>query len=414
MRKVPILVAFVIAAVPLLAQTPPTTPPQTPPPTQTPPPVPTPTPTPAQTPAPTPSPATPEQTPAATPAPDAPAKPTGPVRDRIIERIVVKVNGEIFTQTDLEQRQIEALRAKNQQVNAAADLQNDATLRAALATITPDILMNAVDELLLVQHGREQGYSLSDQQFQSIVDSVKKENKLDDQQLKVALAQEGLTLDSYRQMMERQAIVSYVQRQEIMTKATLTDEEARQYYDTHKSEFMKPAKMTLRQMTVNVPTETRDGQQVFNVAADDAAKAKIEQARARVQKGESFATVAGEMSDSADKANGGLIGDVILDQMNPDLRAKLENLRPGETTEPMRVKGAYQMFEVDTKSPSEVEVFDKVREKISQKVYAERLDGETQKFLEKLRGTALIEWKDDNYKAMYEKAITSKNGKSGS
>ena len=412
MRKALTLVAVVIAAVPLLAQTPPTTPPQTPPPTQTPPPVPTPTPT--QTPPPTPSPVpTPQQAPAATTASAAPAKPTGPLRDRIIERIVVKVNGEIFTQTDLEQRQIEALRAKNQQVNGAADLQNDATLRAALTTITPDILMNAVDELLLVQHGREQGYSLSDQQFQSIVDSVKKENKLDDQQLKVALAQEGLTLDSYRQMMERQAIVTYVQRQEIMTKATLTDEEARQYYDTHKSEFMKPAKMTLRQMTVNVPTETRDGQQVFNVAADDAAKAKIEQARARVQKGESFATVAGELSDSADKANGGLIGDVILDQMNPDLRAKLENLRPGETTEPVRVKGGYQMFEVDSKSPSEVEVFDKVRDKISQKVYAERLDGETQKFLEKLRGTALIEWKDDNYKAMYDKAIATKNGKSG-
>src|SRR5215831_3356378 len=173
MRKVLTLAAFVIAAVPLLAQTPPTTPPQTP--------------------APTPTPA-PEQKPVATPAAPAPAKPTGPLRDRIIERIVVKVNGEIFTQTDLEQRQIEALRSKNQQVNAAADLQNDSNLRAALATITPDILMNAVDELLLVQHGREQGYSLSDQQFQSIVDSVKKENKLDDQQLKVALAQEGLTL----------------------------------------------------------------------------------------------------------------------------------------------------------------------------------------------------------------------------
>ncbi len=34
-------------------------------------------------------------------------------RDRIIERIVVKVNGEIFTQTDLEQLQIEALRKSN-------------------------------------------------------------------------------------------------------------------------------------------------------------------------------------------------------------------------------------------------------------------------------------------------------------
>src|SRR5215471_16920598 len=184
-------------------------------------------------------------------------------RDRIIERIVVKVNGEIFTQTDLEQLQIEALR-KNNPALGNVDLQNDDKLKSALENITPDILVSAVDELLLVQHGREQGYNLGDEQFKNVVEQVKKDNKLNDEQLKVALAQEGLTMESYRSMMERQMIVGTVQRQEIMQKATLTDEEARQYYDSHQSDFMKPAMVTLRELFVSVPTETRDGQEVFN------------------------------------------------------------------------------------------------------------------------------------------------------
>ncbi len=322
----------------------------------------------------------------------------------------MKVNGEIFTQTDLEQKQIEALREKNQQVNAT-DL-NDANLKATLASITPGLLVDVIDDLLLVQHGRELGYSLSDEQFKNVLDQVKKENKLNDDQLKTALGQEGLTLDTYRQMMERQMIIGAVQRNEIMQKATLTDEEARQYYDAHHSEFMKPATITLREMMINVPTEVRDGQDVFNVAADEAAKQKMESARARIAKGEPFAAVAGEMSDSASKANGGLVGVINLDQMNPDLRAKVDSLKPGETTEPLRVKGGYQIFEVDSRSPAEVEAFDKVRDKIAQKVYSERLDGETQKFLEKLRGTALIEWKDDAFRAMYEKGVAVKAGKS--
>ena len=188
MRKVLGFLALIVATTPVLAQTPP-----------------------------------PQTAPAAQPAPAASSR----LRDRIVERIVVKVNGEIFTQTDLEQRQIEALRAKNQQVNSI-DLQNDSTLKAALQTITPDILVSVIDELLLVQHGREQGYALSDDQFKKVLDQVKTENKLDDAGLKTALAGEGLTLDSYRQMMERQMIVGAVQRQEIMQKATLTDEEARQ------------------------------------------------------------------------------------------------------------------------------------------------------------------------------------------
>ncbi|HKW00412.1 MAG TPA: peptidylprolyl isomerase [Vicinamibacterales bacterium] len=331
-------------------------------------------------------------------------------RDRIIERIVVKVNGEIFTQTDLEQLQIEALRKENPKLGNV-DLQNDATLKAALETVTPDILVSAVDELLLVQHGREQGYNLGDEQFKNVLEQVKKDNKLNDEQLKVALAQEGLTMESYRSMMERQMIVGTVQRQEIMQKATLTDEEARQYYDGHQKDFMKPATVTLREMMVTVPTETRDGQDVFNAAVDEAAKKKMDDAIARLKKGDDFATVAAEMSDSGSKANGGLIGVVNLDQMNPTLRDMIAKLKPGEFTESTRVKGGYQIFKVDARSAEEVEAFDKVRDKISQKVYAERLEGETQKFLSKLRETALIEWKDDAYKTLYDKGVAARAGK---
>jgi len=97
--------------------------------------------------------------------------------------------------------------------------------------------------------------------------------------------------------------------------------------------------------------------------------------------------------------------------MNPDLRAIIDKLKAGESSEPLRVKAGYQIFKVDTRSTAEAEAFDKVRDKISQKVYAERLDGETAKFLEKLRITALIEWKDDTYKQMYEKAVAARAAK---
>ena len=48
----------------------------------------------------------------------------------ILEQVLVKVNGEIFTKTDLEQRQIDALRATNRQVSNPGDLKTDATLKA--------------------------------------------------------------------------------------------------------------------------------------------------------------------------------------------------------------------------------------------------------------------------------------------
>ena len=45
---------------------------------------------------------------------------------------------------------------------------------------TPHLILDAVDELLLVQRGRELGYAMSDEQFKSVLDNIKKQNNIDD------------------------------------------------------------------------------------------------------------------------------------------------------------------------------------------------------------------------------------------
>ena len=102
-------------------------------------------------------------------------------RAEIIEQILVKVNGEIFTKSDLEQRQVTALRQKGQALDLKSD-PNNVQLRKALDEITPQIIVDAVDEMLLVQRGRELGYKLSDEQFKSVVDNIRKENKIESEE----------------------------------------------------------------------------------------------------------------------------------------------------------------------------------------------------------------------------------------
>ena len=71
------------------------------------------------------------------------------LRADVIEQVLVKVNGEILTKTDVEQLQVSALRASNPNVTAA-DLQNDVALRKMLDEVTPRVIVNAIDELLLL------------------------------------------------------------------------------------------------------------------------------------------------------------------------------------------------------------------------------------------------------------------------
>src|SRR5438876_3484395 len=87
-----------------------------------------------------------------------------PLRAEIIEQILVKVNGEIFTKTDLEMRQVAALRQKGVQGDP-----NDEQLRQQLVAVTPQIMFDAVTEMLIVQRGKELGYKLSDEDFRKAV-----------------------------------------------------------------------------------------------------------------------------------------------------------------------------------------------------------------------------------------------------
>ena len=98
-----------------------------------------------------------------------------PLRAQIIEQVLVKVNGEIITKSDLEGRQIQALRQKNPNLRP----NSDAELQKALAEVTPGVIVDAVDEMLMVQRGKELGYTMSTDQFNGIVENIKKENKIE-------------------------------------------------------------------------------------------------------------------------------------------------------------------------------------------------------------------------------------------
>ena len=246
-----------------------------------------------------------------------------PLAADILEQVLVKVNGEIITKTELEQRQIAALRQKNP--NLRPD--NDAALQKALSEVTPGVIVDAVDEMLMVQRGKELGYTMSTEQFNSIVENIKKENKIEtDEALQAALKQEGMTMADLRRQLERTMLVQHVQQTEIMQKLQVTETELKTYYDAHKDEFATTPQITLREITIDVPVTA----QGVNVAQDDAAKAKAEEVRAKIVAGEPFARLAADYSDSGSKANGGLVGPLSAERPvggSAEGRGRLEDRR---------------------------------------------------------------------------------------
>src|SRR5207302_1279498 len=270
-------------------------------------------------------------------------------RADIVEQILVKVNGDIFTKTDLENLQVQALRQRGQAVDLKSE-QADAQLRKALDEVTPQLLVNVVDDMLIVQRGRELGYKLTDEQFKNAIESIKRDNKIEnDEQFQAALKQENMTMADLRRNFEKQMIRSRVEQNEVFGKVGVSEDEARKYYDSHLAEFTTPPAVTLREILVAVPSDGK----TINVGKDDDAKAKAEQTRAPALAGESF-----------------------------------EKLAAGVT---------------DSPSPSE-----QAREQIGDRVFTDKRQAEFLKYLEKLRAEAIIDWKNPEVKKAYEEGIAAR------
>jgi peptidyl-prolyl cis-trans isomerase SurA len=322
-------------------------------------------------------------------------------RAEVIEQVLVKINGEIFTKTDLENRQVAALRQMGQQVDPKTD-PSDAQLKKMLDDVTPQLLVNVVDEILLVQRGHELGYTMSNDRFQSIVDSIKKDNKIEtEEDFQAALKQENMTLSDLRRNLEKQMIVSQVQQNEVLSRIAVSDDEARRYYDAHKSEFTSPQTVTLREIFVAVPG---DGV-TLNVGRDEDARAKAEDIRKRAVAGESFEKLAADLSDAPSKANAGLIGPLNLNDLSQDIKTLLAPMKPGDVTQVLRSAKGYQLLKLESISTAELMPFDKARDQIGERVFTGKRTEEFQKYLEKMRGQAIIEWKNPELKKAYEEGL---------
>lgn len=321
-----------------------------------------------------------------------------PASAEILEQVLVKVNGDVVTKTEFERRQVNVLRNRPELANSTSD----AELQKAVAEATPDLILDAVDELLLVQRGRELNYNLGDEQFNGIVANIRKQNNIDDDaKFQAALKSEGLTLADLRRNLERSMLVQQVQRVDVMDKLGVNDEESRAFYQQHKSEFTTPSEVTLREILIEVPA----GDRGVNVAQDEEARARAEDTRKRLQAGEPFPRLAAEVSSAPSKANGGLIGPLKSDELAPQFQQVLEALKVGELTPVQRTTRGYQILKLESRTETRIKSFEDARGEIADRIVEAKFEAARNEYLERLRAQATITWRNAELKRAYDVAL---------
>ena len=321
-----------------------------------------------------------------------------PLTADVIEAVLVKVNGEIIAKTEFEERQVQLLR----QLRMSGELSDtsDEALSDALYEATPELIVSAIDELLLVQKAKEMNLTMEEDQFADIINNIKEQNDLEtDEQFEAALSAEGMTMDDLRRSMERQVMLSRVRQVAIMSKVRMTQFETREYYDNHLDDYGVPGRVTLREILI----ESLEGE--TSLETDRMLIEKAEAARQRILAGESFASVAAEISDSQSRSNGGLIGPINEDDLAPAIQDLLIDMEPGDMSQPFKTTLGYQILQLDTLTEAGFVPFEEVKDEIQNRMFNERRDAEYESYMGTLREEAIIEWKNELLHEAYDEHI---------
>jgi peptidyl-prolyl cis-trans isomerase C len=168
----------------------------------------------------------------------------------------------------------------------------------------------------------------------------------------------------------------YLQK-EVLSKVTVSDKEAKAYYDKNTDLFKTPEQVKARHILVQVAKEaTEEDKKKLKEKAEDLLK--------KVQAGGDFAKLAEENSDDpGTKTKGGDLGFFSKGAMVPAFEQAAFALKPGEVSGVVESDFGYHIIKVDEKKAEVVEPYDTIKDKVKQQALREKQEARVTEFVEK-------------------------------
>jgi parvulin-like peptidyl-prolyl isomerase len=307
---------------------------------------------------------------------------------RIVEEIVAKVNGEIITRGDLEEgnKEIEAA-AKQQGLKGP---EREERVKAAEA----NVLMRKIDELLLVQKGKDLPGVNVDPEVTKFFNSLQAQNKFNDENKFHDWLQQqtGRSFEELKEQKKRELLSQKVIGYEVSSKISVPEADLQKYYDEHKTEYVRKEEVFLSQILIS--TEGKSPEQIAT------AESRARDLVARARKGEKFSDLARDNSDDPETAqNGGYLGAPSQKgTLRPELEAIVfsDKAVRGYVTDPIKLASppAFLILKVEEHYQAGQASFEEVREEIQNTIVAPKMEPKVREYLTKLREEAFLQIKE--------------------
>jgi len=298
---------------------------------------------------------------------------------KVVEEIIARVNNDIITRSEYDKSLATADEETRQ------DCQGKCTpeqLQNALEERKKTALRDLIDQSLLAQRGKDMGLSVETDVVKQL-DSIRQGNKLasmDD--LEKAVTTQGLNWEDFKNNIRNHILTQKVISQEVGSHISIGESDARAYYDAHKTEFVRPEQVALREILVS--TEGKKDAELAEL------KKKAETALKRVKDGEDFGEIAKRLSDGSTKEQGGFIGAFKKNELAKQLEDVVFKMKRNELTDVMETKQGYLVLQVLEHYDEGEQPFEKVKTEIMDHLYTEKMEPAARDYLKTLREQSYV------------------------
>ena len=295
----------------------------------------------------------------------------------VVDKTVAVVNDSVILQSELRMR-VAPL------VADLTEITDEKERARRRNKIVEQVLDDMINEELIVQAADEAKLEVTAKEIQSALEEIKKQNKLDDDGLKRALAMQGYTMASYRKDVRRQILRMRAINMLVRPRVSVTDEDVRARYDEMSRRSEAVSRVHLQHILIALPDQPTEQQ----IAA---AKARAAEVIEKAKSGTPFAELAKQYSDD-DKTrdDGGDLGWIERGSIATEWEVIVFAMAKGEVRGPITGPRGFHVFHVSEIEQSKLDSFDKVKEKLRNELYSREMDKQTQLWMEELRKKAHV------------------------
>ncbi|MEZ5352618.1 MAG: peptidylprolyl isomerase [Bryobacteraceae bacterium] len=301
----------------------------------------------------------------------------------VVEEIVAKVNSEIVTRSELEKSKA-AIAAELKQRGVTGPQAEEARKEREA-----NVLRDRIDQLLLIQKGKELGINVDGDVSRQMAELQKVSGIADPEKFQQYVKEQtGMLYEDYKLEMSNQLLTQRVVRQEVGRLINIPRADLLAYYEEHKTEFVRKDQVFLSEIFLSTAGKDDEGEAAIAKKAADLV--------ARARKGEKFGEMASANSDSTTKESYGQLGGFEKDDLKKELIDLVWEQERGFVTDPVKQTDppGYLILRVDERHRPGQALFEEVENQITERLYMPIFQPKIREYLTALRQDAFLEIKE--------------------